>query len=616
MSSSRAAILKAAQGGELALLQRLHAAEPSLLLEARSTTKGYSALHFAAMGGSVETIEWLISQGLFAADLPATVGDPTTPLQIALEYKRIPAARRLQQLARGASSADSGRTAPAAPSAALAMPRPVQRFPSWILARASNGGLDVTELDGVSPAVETEAARLVGAGQPVVWRRAALCPALSSVLERLGQLGGQVLDTNICKRADRKFVYFAPERLERGIYEPTAIEGEYAPMRLNEQLRLEQTLCRQRAMAERDAATFCAEDASDTAATRHDGAGRANAGRRVGESGWLASDGVAPTDGATYVMHKILEAASAAEAKMIAERGGKMPPHLRPGITRLDGLPGTQHALWMAGLDPIARPVAEATVWARVGALASAGDWGAFEQAGLMISGRDTLTPTHYDNHHNIFMQLAGAKRFLLLSADHTPNLYGFPALHPLDPLSRVDLELSDEEIARRWPRTRAHARGAEIILEAGDVLLMPQGVWHQVHSLDAHNVSMSLLFGAAQAERQDGAARGLPPGLKPPPIVGRLTPARRAAALAELAKSVEGVVASVVGPAKAAATLAALRGEADGGSEADAVRQLVGQCLAPAAADEKPSSLPSVEAFASAYLDERRFAGLPMRVA
>ena len=57
MSSSRAAILKAAQGGELALLQRLHAAEPSLLLEARSTTKGYSALHFAAMGGSVETIE-------------------------------------------------------------------------------------------------------------------------------------------------------------------------------------------------------------------------------------------------------------------------------------------------------------------------------------------------------------------------------------------------------------------------------------------------------------------------------------------------------------------------------------------------------------------------------
>ena len=75
-------------------------------------------------------------------------------------------------------------------------------------------------------------------------------------------------------------------------------------------------------------------------------------------------------------------------------------------------------------------------------------------------------------------------------------------------------------------------------------------------------------------------------------------------------------VVASVVGPAKAAATLAALRGEADGGSEADAVRQLVGQCLAPAAADEKPSSLPSVEAFASAYLDERRFAGLPMRVA
>ena len=44
------------------------------------------------------------------------------------------------------------------------------------------------------------------------------------------------------------------------------------------------------------------------------------------------------------------------------------------------------------------------------------------------LQGRDALTPTHYDGHHNIFMQFAGAKRWLLFDADQTPNLYGFPA--------------------------------------------------------------------------------------------------------------------------------------------------------------------------------------------
>ena len=75
-------------------------------------------------------------------------------------------------------------------------------------------------------------------------------------------------------------------------------------------------------------------------------------------------------------------------------------------------------ALWSPNLAPMAKPVAEQTAWARVGQLVSAGSWGLFEQAGLMVSGRDALTPTHYDGHHNIFLQLAGAKRFLLFGAE------------------------------------------------------------------------------------------------------------------------------------------------------------------------------------------------------
>ena len=52
----------------------------------------------------------------------------------------------------------------------------------------------------------------------------------------------------------------------------------------------------------------------------------------------------------------------------------------------------------------------------------------------------------------------------------------GLPVeLHALDPLSRVDLELPEHEMATRWPRTRDAARGAAVTLEAGDVLVMPQ---------------------------------------------------------------------------------------------------------------------------------------------
>ena len=54
-------------------------------------------MHYAAMAGDVPTIDLLASRGLSADDL-AIVDNAVTPLQVALQYKRLPAARRLQQL--------------------------------------------------------------------------------------------------------------------------------------------------------------------------------------------------------------------------------------------------------------------------------------------------------------------------------------------------------------------------------------------------------------------------------------------------------------------------------------------------------------------------------------
>ena len=127
-----------------------------------------------------------MAQGL-AAECPATVGSSgTTPLQVALEYKRLPVARRLQALrdvskkkvtdiasearaaakgfsAAAATAAVASTTATAAPDVVHKPPagldassRPAPRFPSWILASAEDGGLDVPELDGASADCEAQ----------------------------------------------------------------------------------------------------------------------------------------------------------------------------------------------------------------------------------------------------------------------------------------------------------------------------------------------------------------------------------------------------------------------------------------------------------------------------
>ena len=89
------------------------------------------------------------------------------------------------------------------------------------------------------------------------------------------------------------------------------------------------------------------------------------------------------------------------------------------------------------------------------------------------------------------------------------------------------------------------------------------QGVWHQVHSLDVHNVSVNLLFAPDHRERASRPRAG--GGTPSPPAVGRLAPSRRPPALAELAKVAESIAAQVAGPSRMHQVLAALaHGEAD----------------------------------------------------
>eukprot|EP00965_Chrysotila_dentata_P146781 4846546-Pleurochrysis_carterae.AAC.2 len=86
--------LKSAQAGDLDQLKNMKDLRPQLL-NSRSTSKGYTAMHYAAMAGKIPIIEWLFQQGLSVEE---ESHDATTPLAVALQYKRLEAARRLQQL--------------------------------------------------------------------------------------------------------------------------------------------------------------------------------------------------------------------------------------------------------------------------------------------------------------------------------------------------------------------------------------------------------------------------------------------------------------------------------------------------------------------------------------
>jgi hypothetical protein len=94
--------LKAAQAGAQVEMAQMLTAHPSVL-SARSTSKGYTAMHYAAMSGALPVLDWLAANGLAPDTLstPADGSAPLTPAQVADEYKRDLAANRVRMLTEG-----------------------------------------------------------------------------------------------------------------------------------------------------------------------------------------------------------------------------------------------------------------------------------------------------------------------------------------------------------------------------------------------------------------------------------------------------------------------------------------------------------------------------------
>lgn len=168
--------------------------------------------------------------------------------------------------------------------------------------------------------------------------------------------------------------------------------------------------------------------------------------------------------------------------------------------------------------------------------LSALGSFGPISRNQLFVSFSDFLTATHYDQQHNLYLQIRGAKRFLLFDPKDFAGAYPFPVHHPLDRKARIDLERPD---LGEWPRFAALAgRGVEALVEQGDILFMPMSWFHHVHSIGRENISLNWWF-------YDSGVL-----FEPEKVLWPLS----AASLVELSRHIEYFVAEQLGPANVGA--------------------------------------------------------------
>ena len=98
----------------------------------------------------------------------------------------------------------------------------------------------------------------------------------------------------------------------------------------------------------------------------------------------------------------------------------------------------------------------------------------------LWMSAGDTVSPLHRDFPQNIYAQVVGRKRFILLPPGDKRLVYPYSLRSKLPQVCAVDPENPDYE---RYPRFRK-ARPIVVDLGPGDLFYLPGRWWHQVRTV------------------------------------------------------------------------------------------------------------------------------------
>jgi putative sterol carrier protein len=107
----------------------------------------------------------------------------------------------------------------------------------------------------------------------------------------------------------------------------------------------------------------------------------------------------------------------------------------------------------------------------------------------IWVGPKGTLTPLHRDDCDNFFAQLWGSKVFTLAAPHHKDDL-GAWSTSPVGGLDGSDIDPRAPDFAQ-FPDARKVVF-INVVLNAGDLLFLPEGWFHQVESLSA---SLSVNF-------------------------------------------------------------------------------------------------------------------------
>ena len=175
-----------------------------------------------------------------------------------------------------------------------------------------------------------------------------------------------------------------------------------------------------------------------------------------------------------------------------------------------------------AGQEGVRRDAPRSSVDAAVAlirGLVSEGRMGRYSRTAFFASSVGAITRLHFDHYDNLYLQLRGRKRFVILAPLEARGLYAFPLHHPLDQRARVHIDAVEQAAAHAagdhdpahvasqaaayqaaYPRL-GDVRGFEIILEPGDMLYIPHHWWHHVETIggdegvDRLSLSLNLWF-------------------------------------------------------------------------------------------------------------------------
>ncbi|GAB5369658.1 hypothetical protein AAMO2058_001424000, partial [Amorphochlora amoebiformis] len=94
----------------------------------------------------------------------------------------------------------------------------------------------------------------------------------------------------------------------------------------------------------------------------------------------------------------------------------------------------------------------------------------------ILRDGPARISTLHYDLSEGLILQLSGAKRILIFSANHSKEFRPHAIHTPFDRQSKLEIGGEEKDPLQK-------VQGYQAVLNPGDVLYLPYGYWHYIES-------------------------------------------------------------------------------------------------------------------------------------